>query len=96
MEQFGNVYEFVVDEGRVVMFDGRVIEQFVRGELPPLKWRIHVRHVVVQVFPHRLDTGHKVVIGDRGGTGAAENIEFDIPDERFAELRTFVELFGLP
>jgi hypothetical protein len=40
MEQFGNVYEFVVDDGRVV--------------------------------------------------------EFDIPDERFAELKAFVELFGLP
>lgn len=88
---------FVIDADRILLADAETVEFFWRGTgNGSSKWRFHVSHVGAQISVNRKGDRVALKLGERRGAGVSGDVEVELPVDRQADLRAFLERAGVP
>ena len=91
--QHADRIELVLDEGHVLILDGRVLEAFYAPTASSR--RFHVEHFDAASKPKRLGTGHKVFIGKMISGSFPDAWSIDVDDAELAKVEAFIAIAKL-
>ena len=82
--------ELVLDEGHVLLLDGRVLEAFYAPSAASR--RFHVEHFDAASKPKRFGEGHKFYVGKMMSGNFADAWIVDVSDAELAKIEAFIAI----